>query len=62
MLVCFLRSLVSHCPVFIPWLWSHWPLFSNSLPKEPSLALPLFQPVLPDILWGSQTLPFHLLG
>lgn len=40
MLVCFLRSLVSHCPVFPPWLWSHWPLFGDILPQEPSLALP----------------------
>lgn len=39
-LVCFLGSLVSHCPVFPPWLWSHWPLFGDTLPQEPSLALP----------------------
>lgn len=39
-LVCFLGSLVSHCPVFPPWLWSHWPLFGDILPQEPSLALP----------------------
>lgn len=39
-LVCFLGSLVSHCPVFPPWLWSHWPLFGDILPQEPSLAHP----------------------
>lgn len=64
-LVCFLGSLVSHCPVFPPWLWSHWPLFGDILPQEPSLALPSPSPppVLPDTFWErTQIAPSHLLG
>lgn len=63
-LVCFLGSLVSHCPVFPLWLWSHWPLFGDILPQEPSLALPSPNPrqfFQTHTLWErTQTLPSHL--
>lgn len=63
MLVCFLGSLVSHCPVFPPWLRAHWPLFGDILPQEPSLALPSPSPrQLLQTHSGerTQTLPSHL--
>ncbi|EAW60921.1 hCG1820363 [Homo sapiens] len=63
-LVCFLGSLVSDCPVFPSWLWSHWPLFGDILPQEPSLALPSPSPSqFSQTHWKrTLTLPNYLLG